>query len=101
MHIAKNMEPYKMTSNKLKNNQQGFVLSLDLHMSLIIITIILGISANTLSYETQKISSTAHTYAIEHQTIETTEHIGYKDVVVDTDYCRTQRTLANHSQDIP
>ncbi len=62
-----------MTSNKLKNNQQGFVLSLDLHMSLIIITIILGISANTLSYETQKISSTAHTYAIEHQTIETTD----------------------------
>lgn len=62
-----------MTPYKLKHNQKGFVLSLDLHLGLILIILILGISANTLSQQTQKISTTEHTYAIEHQTIETTD----------------------------
>jgi hypothetical protein len=62
-----------MTPYKLKYNQKGFVLSIDLHFGLILIILILGISANTLSHQTEKISTTEHTYAIEHQTIETTD----------------------------
>lgn len=61
-----------MPTNTVKNNEKGFVLALDMHISLILIIVILGISANTLSYETQKISTTEHTYALEHQTVETT-----------------------------
>lgn len=62
-----------MPPNNLKYDTKGFILSLDLHMGLILIIVILGISANTLSYETQKISTTEHTFAIEHQTVETTD----------------------------
>ena len=84
-----------MPMNTLKNNEKGFVLALDMHISLILIVVILGISANTLSYETQKISTTEHTYAIEHQTVETT------NILLETPGTPTDWETSNNQVIIP
>ena len=84
-----------MKSNEFKNESYGFILSLDLHMGLILIIVILGISANTLSYETEKISTTEHTYAMERQTIETT------DILLETSGTPINWESSNNQSSIP